>query len=83
MSVIDLLVGIYCHTWIGMMYFQRKVPLEKLIEDDTYSYQNVGYEVLWVFVWTIREILGVSVAGDDFLVFVDGLLFLEVVQKGC
>ena len=36
-----------------------------------------------MLVWTISEILGVSVEGGHLLVFVDGLFFLEVGQCGC
>ena len=36
-----------------------------------------------MLLWTIREILGVSVKGGHFLDFVDDLFFLGVGQSGC
>ncbi len=85
-----VLVGIYWHIWIDLTCFQRKVCQKKLFGNSTYWCQNVDYRVLWVlvkvswvFVWTIRENLGVSVEGGHFLVFIDGLFFVGVVQSGC
>ena len=44
---------------------------------------GVSDRQLGMFVLTISEILGVSVEGGHFFVFVDGLFFLGVGQSGC
>ena len=44
---------------------------------------NVDYEILWVFVAIIRELLGVSVEKSDFFEFVADLFLLVVREVGC
>ncbi len=70
--------------------FSKKSLLKKLVKVGTHSDHNVECGVLCVFVNTsrgvcadIREILCVSRCGGHFMVFVDGIFFLGLVQSGC